>query len=155
MVILGLVFSLGPNIIDLLGISHGFGRHIYTLPIDGILDFFKYLYAFELLYVFAMSSVKFSIILFQYRIFPIPRYRRVLKIWAVFTACLTVSSTLVCIFQCIPVSGFWTHFAGAIPGARCVNVTRFIIIAGSINAATDFILLAMVRPDNCKPFLID
>ena len=93
-----------------------------------------------------MSSVKFSIILFQYRIFPVARYRRILILWGVFTACLTTSSMLVCIFQCIPISGFWKTFAGTLPGARCVNVTKFIIIAGSINATTDFILLAMVRP---------
>lgn len=91
-----------------------------------------------------MGSVKFSIILFQYRIFPIVQYRRILQLWAVFTACLVLSSVLVCIFQCIPVSGFWTTFAGTIPGARCINVIKFFLIAGGINAATDFILLAMV-----------
>lgn len=142
---LGLVFSWGPNILLLIGSQHGFGRHIYTLPISAITDFFKYLYAFELLYTSAMASVKISILLFQYRIFPIVQYRRILKLWAIFIACLTTSSILVCIFQCWPISGFWMTFAGTFPGAKCINVTNFILIAGSINAATDFILLAMVR----------
>lgn len=143
-VILALILSWGLNILNLAGIRSGFGRHILDLIQFGPDKFFRYMYAFEILYVFAMSSVKFSIIVFQYRIFPVIKYRRVLVMWGAFTACLTISSLLVCIFQCIPVYGFWTTFAGKLPGAKCVDVVRYIIIAGSINAATDFILLGLV-----------
>ena len=142
---IGLVLSWGPNILILAGSQHEFGRHVYTLSISDIERFFKDLYAFEIPYTFAMGTVKFSIILFQYRIFPIVQYRRILKGWFVFTACLTVSALLVCIFQCVPVSGFWTTFAGTLSGAKCVNVNKFVVVAGDINAVTDFILLAMVR----------
>ena len=149
--IMALIFSWGPNILSLAGTHVGFGRHLYTLPLPSVIYFFKHLYAFELLYIFAMSSVKYSIILFQYRIFPIVQYRRLLLLLTIFTTCLTISSTLVCIFQCIPISGFWTTFAGFLEGAKCVNVVRFILIAGGVNATTDFVLLALVSTSTRLP----
>ena len=142
--IMALIFSWGPNILSISGTHAGFGRHLQALPLPAITYFFKYLYAFELLYLFAVASVKYSIILFQYRIFPIVQYRRLLVLWAIFTTCLTISTLVVCILQCIPISGFWTTFAGTLPGAKCVHVVRYILIAGSLNAATDFVLLALV-----------
>ncbi len=91
-----------------------------------------------------MASIKFSIILFEYRIFPVLQYRRLLILLAIFTTCLSISTLLVCIFQCVPVSGFWKTFAGVIPGAKCVDILKFFLIAGGINAATDFVLLILV-----------
>lgn len=86
--------------------------------------------------------VKFSIIATQYRMFRVIQYRRILMGCSVFVACLFVSQVLVVIFSCIPVSNYWETFT---LGARCIDVVGAIRINGGINAATDFILLAMVH----------
>lgn len=72
-----------------------------------------------------------------------------------FVVCLTITCVLVSIFQCVPVDDFWDTLAGALGrklGGRCINVELYFLIAGSINAATDFVLLALVseRGDGCN-----
>lgn len=126
----------------MIGIREGYGKHIATLPFTRWTVFFKYLYAFQLLYCPAIMLVKFSIIATQYRMFRVIQYRRILMGCSVFVACLFVSQVLVVIFSCIPVSNYWETFT---LGARCIDVVGAIRINGGINAATDFILLAMVH----------
>ena len=87
-------------------------------------------------------------ILFQYRIFPIVQFRRILMYCGIFVILFTLSVILVFIWQCTPISAFWTTLAGNLPGdhpGRCINVDLFLTIVGSINAATDFALLVLVR----------
>lgn len=127
-----------------MGIRQGYGKHIATLPFNRWTLFFKYLYAFQILYEPAIILVKFSIIATQYRMFRVIQYRRILIGCSVFVACLFISQLLSVIFSCLPVSDFWETFT---LGPRCVNVLGAIRINGGINAATDFILLAMVHGD--------
>ena len=156
-------------------IRYGFGRHLEVLGLEGLFHWFKVLYSFEFLYTLAMLSVKFSMyaaltlphhhqiptcpsnnvsdpdrycsILFQYRIFPIVQFRRILLWLHHFVLCLTISCVLVSIFQCVPIHDFWDTLAGTLSpglGGRCINVQNYFLIAGAINAATDFTLLALV-----------
>lgn len=141
--ILACIFSWGDNLTQLVGIRQGFGKHIATLPISRWTVFFKYLYAFQILYVPAIILVKLSIIATQYRMFRVIQYRRILTACSVFVACLFISQLLVVIFSCIPVSNYWDTFT---LGPRCIDVVGAIRITGGINAATDFILLAMPIP---------
>lgn len=86
-------------------------------------------------------------ILFQYRIFPIVQFRRILMYCGIFVIAFTLSIILIFIWQCTPISAFWTTLAGNLPGdhpGRCIKVELFLIIIGSINAATDFALLVLV-----------
>lgn len=85
-------------------------------------------------------------LLFQYRIFPILQFRRILMYCGIFVVAFTASIILVFIWQCTPISAFWTTYAGLLPdhGSRCINVELFLLINGSINTATDFVLLVLV-----------
>lgn len=126
----------------MIGTREGYGKHIETLPINVWTIFFKYLFAFQLLYEPAIILVKLSIIATQYRMFRIIHYRRILIGCTVFVVCLFISQFLAVLFSCIPVSNYWETFT---LGPRCIDVVGAIRINGGINAATDFILLAMVH----------
>ncbi|KAI4244101.1 MAG: hypothetical protein L6R40_003085 [Gallowayella cf. fulva] len=148
-VILSLIISWGPNIVNLLAVEHGFGKHMDAIPLASVFDWFKYLYAFEFLYTLGMASVKYSVLCFMYRIFPIVQFRRLLVGGLVFVIALTVSCVFVSIFQCIPVHKFWETLGGELApelGGRCINVRSYFVISGSINTITDFVLLAMPIP---------
>ena len=85
--------------------------------------------------------------MFQYRIFPIVQFRRILMYCGIFVVGFTTSIILVFIWQCTPISAFWKTLAGLLPSehpSHCIKVERFLIIIGSINAATDFALLVLV-----------
>ncbi|KAL8888010.1 MAG: hypothetical protein Q9205_002299 [Flavoplaca limonia] len=148
-VILSLVISWGPNIVNLLAVQNGFGKHMNALPTAEVFHWFKYLYAFEFLYTLGMAAVKYSVLCFMYRIFPIVQFRRILKASLVFVVALTVACVIVSIFQCIPVHKFWETLGGELAplmGARCINVQKYFVISGAINTFTDFALLAMPIP---------
>ncbi|KAK4694299.1 hypothetical protein P7C71_g3261, partial [Lecanoromycetidae sp. Uapishka_2] len=142
------VFSWGPNIIQIYGYHHGLGHHLETLPPDAVFGFFKYLYPAEFLYSVAMASVKYSIILFQYRIFPIVQFRRILMYCGAFVVAFTTSSVITYICQCSPIDAFWTTLAGTLPGhsGSCIKVKIFLLTIGAINTATDFALLVLPIP---------
>ncbi|KAI4139555.1 MAG: hypothetical protein L6R39_006225 [Caloplaca ligustica] len=148
-VILAMVFSWGPNIINLLAVHHGFGKHMAILREASAIEWFKYLYAFEFLYSLCMASVKYSVLCFLYRIFPIVQFRRLLKASLVFVIALTFSCVLVSIFQCIPIYKFWETYAGTLApqlGGRCIDVRLYFLLSGAINTFTDFALLALPIP---------
>ena len=87
-----------------------------------------------------------------YRIFPIVYFRRLCFSFLAFVTALAVSTTLVSIFQCVPIHDFWDAFAGAVSSkGRCINVQNYFLIVGSINAVTYFVLLALVR--ECEAFV--
>lgn len=148
-IVIACILCWGPNIVDLVSLHYGFGRHLEALGAEGLFHWFKILYSFEFLYTLAMASVKYSIILFQYRIFPIVQFRRIL-LWALhFVICLTIACVLVSVFQCVPIHAFWDTLAGQLApelGGRCIDVELYFLISGSINAATDFVLLALPIP---------
>lgn len=148
-IVLACFLCWGPSIVNLVSLHYGFGRHLEVLGEAALFHWFKILYSFEFLYTLAMASVKYSIILFQYRIFPVVQFRRIL-LWANhFVVCLTIVCVLVSVFQCVPVHDFWDTLAGTLrptSGGRCIDVELYFLIAGAINAATDFVLLALPIP---------
>ena len=113
---------------------------------QSIVYWFKIEYAFEFFYMLGMGTVKVSIILFLWRIFPIRQFRMVLKGALVFVLSLTGSCLLVSMLQCIPIHDFWDTYAGRLHGGRCINVTTYFMVVGGINTFTDFALLALPIP---------
>ncbi|KAL8954762.1 MAG: hypothetical protein Q9193_007097, partial [Seirophora villosa] len=147
-VVLALVLSWGPNIVNLLAVRRGFGKHAKDLPDDLPTEWFKYRYAFQFLYILGMSCVKFSIIYFMDRIFPIVQFRRLLKASLYFVIALTIASVFVTIFQCVPISDVWITWVGQNPerSGHCIDVNLYFIISGVIHTFTDFALLALPIP---------
>ena len=148
-VVLSMIFAWGPNIVNLLFVHHGMGRHLVVQSPEIIFVNTKLLYAFELLYILSISTVKYAILLFEYRIFPIIQFRNIIK-WALaFTVALTTACLFVSVFQCTPIHAFWDTLTGRLSpelGGRCINVESYFLIAGGINTATQFIFLALPIP---------
>lgn len=151
-IVVALIFSWGPNILNIVATKYGHGRHIVDVSCADLMIFFKVLYAFTIIYYLALGLVKASIILFQYRIFPIIHYRRILLGCNIFVACWLVSCLLTSILQCIPVHNFWRMYD---TNPQCIKMVPYLLISGGINTATNFILLAMVSfgPLTMKPEL--
>ena len=148
-VVLSMIFAWGPNIVNLLFVHHGLGQHLAVQSTETIFVNFKLLYAFEFLYILAISTVKYAILLFEYRIFPILQFRNMVKAALAFTVALTTACILVSIFQCTPIHDFWDTLTSRLRsqlGGRCINVESYFLIAGGINTATQFIFLALPIP---------
>ena len=86
-------------------------------------------------------------ILFQYRIFPIASFRRIVIAAGVFVLAFGTASTIVFALQCIPVDHFWRSLSRGLKGkqrGQCISIGTHLMANGTINTVTDLVLLLMV-----------
>lgn len=146
-VVLGMLFSWGCEIVNILASHTSLGHHIITLSMPAMISFFRHLYAFEVMYSLSMTFVKFSVLLFQYRIFPILTFRRILLFVGAFVIAFEIASTLVFIFQCVPVADFWIRLGGGLRGgSKCIQFKKYLLVQGAINTVTDLAILLLPLP---------
>lgn len=122
--------------------ANGLGRDIWTLPYANITAFGLYFYVIEVLYFLQIALLKMSILFFYLRIFPSTGTRRVLWGTVVFNALLGTVFVFVAIFQCKPISYFWTKWNGEHQGS-CININSMAWAHAGINIALDFWMLGI------------
>ncbi|KAG6999534.1 hypothetical protein G7Y79_00034g069570 [Physcia stellaris] len=147
--ILGMALSWGCNITNILSSRSSLGRHAETLPLETLVSFYQHVYAFEIMYSLAMTCLKCSVVLFLYRIFPIVTFRRIIIACGVFVLAFGTASTLVFVLECVPISDFWLALSGGLKSrlrGRCISIHNFLLANGSINTATDILLLILPLP---------
>jgi hypothetical protein len=103
-------------------------------------------FAQMILYTLTRFFVRASIILFYLRVFP-PRsdnkLGRILQFTMAFNVLYNLSFLFAVIFQCTPISDFWTQWEGVHDGGHCVNVNILAWVAAATGIAFDIWLLAL------------
>lgn len=128
------------------GAKHGLGQHEWDLTNhDGEVETTVMLmWAAQLMYSFAISAVKISIISSYFRIFPYKRLHQ--GLWAVLavTVAFLVASVVATIFICRPVEAAWN------PSVRTpMSCYRFIDVLYAnaiVNVTTDILLCTAPLP---------
>ena len=97
----------------------------------------------EVIYNFAITAIKGSLLYLYHRVFYISRtFRIMLWITGIFVACYSIAQSFAAIFQCMPVSSNWTvgkdHY--------CINVDVGATIIAAFNVLTDFAILILPMP---------
>jgi len=143
-VVLVLVLIAMPSVV----ITHygttpnGVGRDIWTLTPKQITDFLFYFYIMAILYFVQVMMVKLSLLLFYLRIFPGQGVRRVLWGTIIFTLLFGFVFLILAIFQCSPVSFFWTHWDGEHKG-KCQDLNAIAWANAGISITLDVWMLAI------------
>lgn len=108
--------------------------------------FAKSVFVGEILYAPTIGVVKISTLLLFARIFPGPKFKRML--WAVGLFISTYSAVMVItmIFQCKPVNRVWDPTVQA----DCIDISKVWIVMASMNVLTDFLLLCLPLPQLWK-----
>ena len=147
LILLALLFSYALPICNLISTyNHGFGRHIFILPLDTTSKFLRILYVFEIFFFLTAVFNKLAILAFYRRIFPIQQFRVVLLITTAVVICFTFTCMMIVIFQCVPIHSFWDVQDRLIPGyAKCINVDVLFLAAGGVNCFLDVFITIMVR----------
>lgn len=122
--------------------ANGLGKDIWTLPFDMITDFSRYFYVMEILYFTQLALLKTSLLVFYLRIFPTPNVRRLLWGVMIFNGLFGLVFVVLAIFQCSPVSYFWTKWDGEHAGT-CLNTNGIGWANASISIAIDVCMLAI------------
>ncbi|OAR02776.1 hypothetical protein LLEC1_02919 [Akanthomyces lecanii] len=122
--------------------GHGLGKDIWTLSPEGLKTFLLYFYVIENHFFLEITLAKLSLLLFYLNVFPDKFIRRLIWGTALFIFLLGVASTFVIIFQCLPVTYFWTQYDGHSTG-KCLNIKAFAWCNAALNIATDIWMLGI------------
>ncbi|RFU78918.1 pth11-typeg- -coupled receptor [Trichoderma arundinaceum] len=114
--------------------GNGEGKDIWTLPFDMITRFGIYFYVLEILYFVQVMMLKMTLLFFYLNIFP-GSARKLLWATVVLNGIFGVTFILLAVFQCNPISHFWTGWDGEHAGS-CLNSNAI----GWANAATSIAL---------------
>ncbi|CAK7238509.1 hypothetical protein SEUCBS140593_010760 [Sporothrix eucalyptigena] len=137
------VVGIPNSVINIQGLSvNGLGRDVWTLQTAKIYRFIRFFYIAEILYFAIVALLKLTLLFFYLRIFPTQGVRRV--IWATIGLVTVYGLTfvLVGIFQCQPISYYWTNWDGDHRG-HCLNIKTIAWTNAAIGIALDLWMLAI------------
>ena len=102
-------------------VANGLGKDVWTLPYAEITAFGKYFYIVEVLYFMEITLLKMSLLFFYLRIFPATKIRNILWATIIFNAVYGAAFIFTGIFQCQPISFYWTKWDGEHEG-KCISI---------------------------------
>ncbi|KAK4642208.1 hypothetical protein QC761_507120 [Podospora bellae-mahoneyi] len=129
-------------------VHFGMGKDIWFVPFDNITKIMQTYFATMLTYVTTRFFIRASIILFYLRVFPAQSNFRLGKVvvWTgVFNIIYTIAFFFASLFQCQPISAFWTAWEG-VGKDQCVNLNAMAWSAAATGIAFDLWLLALPFP---------
>lgn len=142
-ILLSLVVGIPCVALNAQGLTaHGLGKDVWTLAPAELTAFMLYFFVLEILYIALMASVKLGLSLFYLSIFPGTAVRRLLWGTAAFNVLFGVAFVATAIFQCAPVSYYWTRYEETAPGS-CLNTNALGWAHGAVNVSVDVWLIAI------------
>lgn len=89
-----------------------------------------------------LALIKISICFLYLRLFPGPKFRLVVWATQAFNLALMVTSVLIFLLSCMPLSFFWNMWDRQHDG-HCININGFAWAHAGINIALDVWMLAL------------
>ena len=117
--------------------------HWKRLVCRGGADELQLTYALQILWTASMPCVKWSLLLYYIKLFPLRQFRIAAWSIGIFLAAWLVGCEIAIIFQCSPLQFAWNR---TIANGHCIDVTKFYIAATVLNMATNLITLALPLP---------
>ncbi|KAK3314209.1 CFEM domain-containing protein [Apodospora peruviana] len=134
--------------LNIKSVDFGYGKDTWFVPFDHITEVLKIFFVDMLLYTLTRFFVRASIILFYLRVFPSNpdhKMRRILVWTMVANFIYNLAFFIAVIFQCDPISHFWTQWEGLDDG-HCGNVNVLAWVAAATGIVFDVWLLALPFP---------
>ncbi|MCJ1354700.1 MAG: hypothetical protein MMC33_004689 [Icmadophila ericetorum] len=142
LILLALPLVLGLDISNFIAVHFGFGKHISDLPSDATTIYLKIAYFDELMWSLSLGLIKYSILFFYRRIFPIPKLKITLFIIGGCVLAWQIGVLVSFILQCIPVEKAWNLGSEG----HCSDPGHLFWGTSIPNIITDFVLLTLPMP---------
>lgn len=142
-ILVTLITGIPSSIINAYALTkYGLARDIWTLPFDHITQFGRYFYIMETLYFSQVFLLKLSILFFYLRIFPGRTVRFLLWGCVVFDVAYGIAFVVAAVFQCQPISYFWTKWSGETAGS-CMSINHLAWANAALSIVMDIVMLAI------------
>ncbi|KAH7116311.1 hypothetical protein EDB81DRAFT_701903 [Dactylonectria macrodidyma] len=139
--IIGFGGAIATTVVGIKLLAAG-GREIWATPSDRITEFYQLFWAAEIIYTSTMAIMKISVLFGYLRLFPDRLFRQIVIITITLTFLWGLIASTVFIFQCQPISHFWSIWKGKGSG-KCLTATTIIWTASITAIVTDFLMLGM------------
>ncbi|KAL5115252.1 hypothetical protein ACEQ8H_006844 [Pleosporales sp. CAS-2024a] len=123
-------------------VKHGLGQDIWTLSPHEITTMLKYFLVMACLYFTQVALLKLTLLFFYICVFPGRPAQRLLWGTVAFVVIWGALYVLLAIFQCQPISFFWTRWDGLHEG-HCLNINAITASNAGISIALDLWILAI------------
>ncbi|KAJ8113025.1 hypothetical protein OPT61_g4751 [Boeremia exigua] len=130
-------------LVDRAALPNGLGKDVWTVPFGQITTFVRWLYVLEVLYFFHITLLKLTLLFFFLRIFPKRIIRNLLKGTIVFTILYGLAYVIVAIFQCQPISHYWTNWDKEHNDGHCININALAWSNAIISIVLDVWMLVL------------
>ncbi|KAI1416670.1 hypothetical protein F5Y13DRAFT_120297 [Hypoxylon sp. FL1857] len=131
-------FTAVSGVFDHLGV----GLDLWAVPQQNLDTIFILLWVALMCYITSRCFVRVSLSLFLMRIFRVSGARPLIMLTLVLNVLITISFTFVLIFQCTPVSYFWTRWDGLHEGS-CVDQWAVFLTGGILSTSLDVFLILL------------
>ncbi|KAJ5050700.1 uncharacterized protein L3040_002575 [Drepanopeziza brunnea f. sp. 'multigermtubi'] len=135
-------------------VGEGFGQNQYWLEGSQIVNGLKHLYAATIFYMIAITLTKMALLLFFLRIFPDRKLRRAIYMVGLLIVLSNFSILVALIFQCIPISGFWTNWRYKERPVKCISQYPCLEAAAVFAIIHSFLIIALPIPTVWKLNLV-
>ncbi|KAI5851945.1 hypothetical protein BZA05DRAFT_398362 [Tricharina praecox] len=150
MVIVALILCVGFAVLGLC-ISHvGVGVHLWNVPPEDLVVYFKIYYAAICSYVYVALAVKTSLLVFLMRVFPGAMLHKCAKCIIIFLCVFTVGTEFATTFSCNPVQAGWDK---SIVDANCWSIDvlyNIVVFQGIVMSLSDVVILLLPMWDLWK-----
>ena len=121
---------------------NGLGKDAWSVSFDMLTNFLRWQYFLEILYFLQLMLLKLSLLLFLLQIFRTSSVAMLLRLTVGFSFAFGTSSVLATVFQCWPVSYFWTSWDKEHAG-HCMNINGLAWVNAGINILLDVWMLGL------------
>lgn len=126
--------------------AHGMGRDIWGVKQSDLMDFVRFFYIAQMLYILLIGLIKLTLCFFYLSIFAGTKLQRLLWATVAFHIAFSVAFVVATALQCTPVQYQWERFrtyGGPITKGHCININVGTWCHAVISVASDIWLLAI------------
>ncbi|KAI0481786.1 hypothetical protein F4859DRAFT_512922 [Xylaria cf. heliscus] len=143
-ILASLAFAIATYAVSIWGCGNGYGKHSISLTGNQLVDSYESFYLAQITYKVSLNLTKSSILLLYLRVFGgVKWFRRTCYILLAIVALYCTVSTLVSIFQCIPIRA---SFDKSIARKTCIRIGPFWYTNSVFSIVTDIIILIIPMP---------
>ena len=143
MLVATVVLAVTTVVINTYGVAaNGLGQDVWTVPFHELYRFGMYFYISTIFYYIDLGLGKITMLMFFLRIFPAAGVRRLLIGTGVFCAGWSLLCAFLTVFECTPVSYYWTFWDGEHKGT-CINGNAIAWANATVTIALDFWMLGI------------
>ncbi|KAL3427912.1 integral membrane protein [Phlyctema vagabunda] len=126
-------------------LRYDLNRHIWDVTTDNVISGLKVILASQIIFTVAQTLTKLSMLSLIYRI--MSNTSVTLKNWTkfimVFVSLCATTFIFVVIFQCRPMSNYWTF---SVEPQQCINEPLHVLVASILNTLNDVIVVIFPIP---------